>query len=175
MQTRSKQRTNTEPENIDNSLFEDRLQNELVKLLKGLPHDEALQFLQTVAIRTAKFLSPRVRLSVARIVAKDLTDWKSKFIILKSAERGDRQFFITLGKILCSEPSPEWVDPMWGDILNVLVRNPLISRKDAVRELEKRGWKITPETFGVQKQRIKRLAREMKKRGFKILPDALCE
>lgn len=89
----------------------------------------------------------------AEIAAYDMK--ASAPLISVSALQGDEWFFICLGKYLSGEMTstvPEKLDFYLWDILR---RNPSIKSPDAVRELEKHGFKMTEEAFRMRKKRMR--------------------
>jgi hypothetical protein len=97
----------------------------------------------------------------AKFAAGNLSDWKSKFLLLKAAEANNKKFFIDLGKMLSGDLDSTFIYPEEFDIARVLTRYPSISEKDALRELEKLNPKykqLKLGTFRVKKGRILRRA-----------------
>jgi hypothetical protein len=77
-------------------------------------------------------------------------------IIGEAAKKEDKQFFIDLGKCLSGEINAEICDPLEHDIAFVVLGNPLITAKNAVRELKERGgWTLSEEHFRVIKKRLR--------------------
>jgi hypothetical protein len=70
------------------------------------------------------------------------------------ALKGDKQFFIDLGKCLSGEIKTEVYSKLELDIAELVFSKPHLSAKEAVRELSKRGHKITEEHFRVEKMRL---------------------
>ena len=72
-----------------------------------------------------------------------------------------KQFFIDLGKCLSDDIDPQLWDKRDIDIAEIVLSNPRISAKDAVRELERRGHReITEENFRMWKMRLLKAKRE---------------
>jgi hypothetical protein len=68
--------------------------------------------------------------------------------------KGDRQFFIDLGKCLSGEIKTEVYSKRDSDIAELIFSKPHLSAKEAVRELSKRDHRITEENFRVRKMRL---------------------
>jgi hypothetical protein len=77
------------------------------------------------------------------------------------ALKGDKQFFIDLGKCLSGEIKTEVYSKLELDIAELVFSKPQLSAKEAVRELSKRGHKITEEHFRVGKMRLLKVLEEM--------------
>jgi hypothetical protein len=88
----------------------------------------------------------------AKLAAQDLKLWHKN--ILAAANENNKRFFIYLGKFLSGEINAELFDPVDLDIAHLVDGNPSIKAKDAVRELEKLGWKMTEEAFRMRKKRL---------------------
>jgi hypothetical protein len=88
----------------------------------------------------------------AKLAAQDLKFWHKN--ILAVAKVNNKRFFIYLGKFLSKEINAEIFDPIDLALARVIDRNPSIKAKDAVRELEKQGWKMTEEAFRMRKKRL---------------------
>jgi hypothetical protein len=72
-----------------------------------------------------------------------------------------RKFFIDLGKCLSGEINPELWDKRDLAIAEIVLSNPRIRAKDAVRELEKRGHRgMSEENFRNWKSKLLRAKRE---------------
>jgi hypothetical protein len=92
----------------------------------------------------------------ARLAAQNLKD--SAELIQLAAQQDAKEFFITLGRCLSGEIKAMLRDKMDADIADILSENPLITAKEAVRELKRRGREITEDNFRVRKQRLLRSA-----------------
>jgi hypothetical protein len=88
----------------------------------------------------------------AKLAAQDLKLWHKNIQV--AANENNKQFFIYLGKFLSKEISAEIFDPIDLALAHLIDRNPSIKAKDAVRELEKHGWKMTEEAFRMRKKRL---------------------
>ena len=100
-------------------------------------------------------------LATAKLTSQNLNAFKS--LIWSMAEKGDKNFFIDLGKCLSGEIKCELWDGFDEDVTDVLCRYPKLSAKDAVLELKKRGWTLTEEGFRMWKHRLLRAARHARK------------
>jgi hypothetical protein len=84
-----------------------------------------------------------------------------KEAIRLAAEVMHKQFFIDLGKCLSGDIDPELWDKRDIDIAEIVLSNPRISAKNAVRELEKRNHHgITEENFRNWKSKLLKAKRE---------------
>jgi hypothetical protein len=92
-------------------------------------------------------------LGVAKLAAQGLKASADR--IYEQARRGNKRFFIDLGKCLSGEIKRDLVDAIDDEILRILSISPSISAKEAVRKLSAKGWQITEENFRVRKQRLK--------------------
>lgn len=109
----------------------------------------------------------------AKLAAQFFELWgASEQVILK----GDRQFFIDLGKCLSGEIKTAVYSKRDLDIAELVLSGPHLSAKEAVRELSKRGHRpITEENFRVTKMRLLRVLGEIvacaeKRNKFSSLP-----
>ena len=81
--------------------------------------------------------------------------------IAREAQKGNRQFFIDLGKCLSGEIDSTLYEKSDYDLANIVGRNPSISAREGVLEMIKRGHhEVTEETFRMRKHRLMRDARE---------------
>jgi hypothetical protein len=78
------------------------------------------------------------------------------YLIELATARNDKQFFVDLGKCLSGEIKDSTLfDKRERDIAEIVLFNPQMSAKDAVRELQKRGHRrITEENFRMWKTRL---------------------
>jgi len=84
--------------------------------------------------------------------------------IAREAQKGNRQFFIDLGKCLSGEIDSTLYEKSDYDLADIVGRNPSISASEAVREMMKRGHpKMTEETLRMRKYRLMRDARAARK------------
>jgi hypothetical protein len=84
-----------------------------------------------------------------------------KAAIELAADIKHKQFFIDLGKCLSGDIDPELWDKRDIDIAEIVLSNPRISAKNAVRELEKRNHRgITEENFRNWKSKLLKAKRE---------------
>jgi len=92
---------------------------------------------------------------IAKLAAFDLKAYKAE-IFLPAATR-EKRFFIDLGKCLSGEIKSGF-DKLDVAIASILLQNPSIKAKDAVRELKRRRHPaISEENFRMRKQRLKAL------------------
>jgi hypothetical protein len=90
----------------------------------------------------------------ARVVAHDMKGFAKT--ITDAAQRGNKRFFIELGKCLSGEITTEYYDRLDFAIAKIVCANPSIKAKDAVRELEKlRHPRISEENFRMRKKRLR--------------------
>ena len=88
----------------------------------------------------------------AKMTAPDLPG--SADVIYLAAANNDKKFFIYLGKYLSGKREPEVISRMERDVVSILLKNPSISAKDAVREMQKRGWTMNEESWRMQRMRL---------------------
>jgi hypothetical protein len=88
----------------------------------------------------------------AEIAAYDMK--ASAPLISVSALQGDEWFFICLGKYLSGEMTSTFPEKLDFHMWYILRGNPSIKSPDAVRELEKHGFKMTEEAFRMRKKRM---------------------
>jgi hypothetical protein len=89
---------------------------------------------------------------LAKCASRDLE--ASARLISWAAKKGDKLFFVTLGKCLSGE-NKEDNDRLSFFIAWVVNENPSITAKDAVRELKRRGgWTLSEDHFRVIKKRL---------------------
>jgi hypothetical protein len=99
----------------------------------------------------------------SRVAAKNCArNLKASWIpIAREAQKGNRQFFIDLGKCLSGEIDSTLYEKSDYDLADIVGRNPSISAREGVREMIKRGHReVTEETFRMRKHRLMRNARE---------------
>jgi hypothetical protein len=108
-------------------------------------------------------------LASAKLASQNLNAFKSRIRLM--AEKGDKKFFIDLGKCLSGEIKCELWDRFDEDVTDVLCRYPKLSAKDAVLELKKRGWTMTEEGFRMWKHRLLRAARDARKAWAKLIEE----
>lgn len=99
----------------------------------------------------------------SRIVAKNCArNLKATWVgIAREAQKGNRQFFIDLGKCLSGEIDSTLYEKSDYDLADIVGRNPSISAREAVREMIKRGHReVTEDTFRMRKHRLMRDAHE---------------
>jgi hypothetical protein len=107
--------------------------------------------------------------SAAKQAARDLN--LSRKLILWEAETNNKRFFIYLGKCLSGEIkiNADILDPTDLAVADIVCSNPSIKAKDAVRELKKRGLRISKEdadeeaAFRMRRKRLG-LSKSMRKR-----------
>jgi hypothetical protein len=97
----------------------------------------------------------RAKLAAKVVQQTGSLDFCSWFVDL-AIEVNDKQFFIDFGKCLSGEIKDSTLfDKRERDIAEVVLFNPKMSAKDAVRELQKRGHRrITEENFRMWKMRL---------------------
>jgi hypothetical protein len=135
------------------------LLDKFMSVLKPFLHWDA-QYRATEILFWAKVSQGFVRgdwLPVAKLAAQKLKVFKE--FIRRAAENDNKRFFIDLGKCLSNEIKSKAVDKSDYDLAYLICVKPSISAKNAVRKLEKRGWKINEENFRMRKQRLLSAAR----------------
>jgi hypothetical protein len=93
---------------------------------------------------------------IAKLAAEDLRGFRD--LIADAAERRSKQFFISLGRYLSGESKAETWDRLDVTIARMVLENPSISAKEAVRELERHGRISKSDAESVFRNRKKRLA-----------------
>jgi len=123
-----------------------------------------IRFNETLSLVWAKIAPGVVQgdpLPQAKLAAQDTKTHADR--IRSEAERGNKRFFIELGKCLSGEIKPELCDKIDTQILRILCVDPSIPAKDALRKLRQKGWHMTEENFRMRKQRLKRAILEGRK------------
>ncbi len=91
---------------------------------------------------------------IAKHAAKDLKQWR--WHIAQAANNTDKGFFIDLGRILSGEVSGDLYDKLDGDIAEIYAKNPMISTRKALVELERRGYEsVEEQTLRTRKSRLR--------------------
>jgi hypothetical protein len=141
------------------------LMPEVAKAMRSLSRVEQKRLLQLLsediralaAILSAKKDARNACRFLAKLVANDLNGMSS--VVAQAAERRDKQFFIELGKCLSRQTNIEYYDQLDFAIATLVCANPSIKAKDAVRELQKRGWPISRKdaesVFRMRKKRLR--------------------
>ena len=99
----------------------------------------------------------------SRVAAKNCArNLKATWIsIAREAQKGNRQFFIDLGKCLSGEIDSTLYEKSDYDLADIVGRNTSISAGEGVREMIKRGHRdVTEDTFRMRKHRLMRDARD---------------
>jgi hypothetical protein len=75
-------------------------------------------------------------------------------VIYLAAVNNDKKFFVHLGKYLAGKREAEVISRMECDVISILASNPAISARDAVREMQTRGWTMNEESWRMQRMRV---------------------
>jgi hypothetical protein len=130
-----------------------------VPLLADNPRRSMVAMLLMVAKLQDKEVLKDDSLIRAKLVAKLVEQTGSLAVaiplVLLAIETDDKRFFIDFGKCLSSDIKPTLFDKRDRDIAEIVLFNPQMSAKRAVRELAVRGHRgITVENFRMWKMRL---------------------
>lgn len=134
-------------------------------LIKSQPRDigsRLLLMLSKLADKEMLKDQSLIRAKLAARIVKETGDLDFSFwLVLLAIEINDKRFFIDFGKCLSGEiKDPTLFDKRDRDIAEIVLFEPEMSAKDAVRELEKRGHRgITEENFRMWKMRLLKVKR----------------